>query len=112
MPALLICAAGDRLQRIKSKRFGSYLDAEARHLTRQPKRARLVTSCPGTMNALRIQRCQPRNGSGFGIIKTPRLGMTEKDCRCSWILSASPAPVYRTQIGPGFERTCRNGSTG
>jgi len=32
-----------------------------------------------------------------------RAGLEEKDCRCSSILSVSPAAVYRIQIGSAFE---------
>jgi hypothetical protein len=46
-----------------------YLHAKASRLKSEPKSARLVAGCRGTVSALRIPRGQPRNRAGLGVVK-------------------------------------------
>jgi hypothetical protein len=41
------------------------------------------------------------------VMCTFRPGMTDEDCPCLWILSASRAAAYPIRVGPVFARTCR-----
>ena len=43
---------------------------------------------------------------------TSRLGMTDRDCPCLWILLVSQVVAYPIRIGSAFAKTCRSGSTG
>jgi hypothetical protein len=54
---------------IPLERLVGYLHAEASRLIGEPKSARLVAGCRGTVSALRIPRGQPRNRARFGVVK-------------------------------------------
>jgi hypothetical protein len=71
----------------------------------------------GSVNRLTIDSQVLKNNSWVirpcaSSMCTFPLGMTDKDCPCSWIWSASRVAAYPIRIGSASARTCRNGSIG